>query len=170
MNCLSRQSLLTLAGAAAVLALPFAAAIAYSPKDLAEDPATAVYMKECTACHLAYPPDLLPARNWIAIMTDLYEHFGVDAETGADEITDIQNWLARHASPGKSAFDDGSLILRITDQPWFKRQHETLSAKQVANNPKVKSFAHCDACHQTKIDAAVPLVEFNSDTVSVPQN
>jgi hypothetical protein len=33
-----------------------------------------IYKQECAACHLAYPPGLLPARSWSRIMSGLDKH------------------------------------------------------------------------------------------------
>ena len=34
----------------------------------------ALYIEECGACHLAYPPGLLPVQSWRGIMSDLEDH------------------------------------------------------------------------------------------------
>ena len=36
----------------------------------------AATLKECGACHLAFPPQMLPARSWKKLMGDLANHFG----------------------------------------------------------------------------------------------
>ena len=43
------------------------------------------YTQECTSCHLAFPPDLLPAASWWRILDNLTGHYGTDASivTGA---------------------------------------------------------------------------------------
>ncbi len=41
----------------------------------AENP---LYSEECGACHLAYPPSLLPQASWRGIMDGLADHFGED--------------------------------------------------------------------------------------------
>ena len=38
---------------------------------------------ECGSCHLAYPPELLPASSWRRIMAGLDRHFGADASLDA---------------------------------------------------------------------------------------
>ena len=39
-------------------------------------PRLAAYTQECAACHLAYPPGLLPAASWQRLMGGLGKHFG----------------------------------------------------------------------------------------------
>jgi hypothetical protein len=36
-------------------------------------------LKECGVCHIAYPPQMLPARSWKKIMAGLADHFGENA-------------------------------------------------------------------------------------------
>ena len=35
---------------------------------------------ECSACHIAYPPRMLPVASWEALMAGLKTHFGEDDE------------------------------------------------------------------------------------------
>jgi hypothetical protein len=37
------------------------------------------YLKECAACHIAYPARALPAVSWQSLMGTLNKHFGNDA-------------------------------------------------------------------------------------------
>ncbi|MDH5218993.1 MAG: diheme cytochrome c, partial [Gammaproteobacteria bacterium] len=39
-----------------------------------------LYKEECSACHMAYQPGLLPARSWEKMMDNLADHFGENAE------------------------------------------------------------------------------------------
>ena len=50
---------------------------------LAQAPALPKYQQECAACHLAYPPGLLPAASWQRLMSNLPRHFGTDASLDA---------------------------------------------------------------------------------------
>src|SRR5690606_37122372 len=74
-------------GPLAVLAL--AAAVAASDASRADEPTLSrapllnAYQEECGACHLPYPPGLLPAASWQRIMQDLAHHFGTDASLDA---------------------------------------------------------------------------------------
>ena len=45
-----------------------------------------VYIEECGACHLAYPPGLMPSKSWQKMMGGLSDHFGENAEL--DEETE----------------------------------------------------------------------------------
>jgi len=47
-----------------------------------------LYQQECGSCHFAYQPGLLPARSWSTIMQGLDQHFGENAELGADVVAE----------------------------------------------------------------------------------
>ena len=104
-----------------------------------------VWQNECGACHVAFPPRLLSAASWHAVMSGLDKHFGNDASLDAASTSEIGAFLAKHA--GRSTQDStGKPQLRITETRWFKREHDEVSSR-TWKNPKVKSAANCAACH-----------------------
>lgn len=116
------------------------------------DPKT---QQECSACHIAFPPQMLPARSWQALMDNLGQHFGEDASLAEAERKAITDYLRANAADGAGTRNAGFLIkgiaaadtpLRITETPYWKRKHREVSAAAFAN-PKVKSPANCGACH-----------------------
>ena len=52
-------------------------------------PSNNVWNTECGACHVAYPPRLLPASSWRAIMGGLAAHFGTDASLDPGAAAEI---------------------------------------------------------------------------------
>lgn len=73
-----------------------------APTALADAPRVTVaplprYTQECGACHLAYPPGLLPAPSWKRLMGGLTQHFGTDASLDAASAREISTWLQDHA-------------------------------------------------------------------------
>lgn len=106
-------------------------------------PAHPKWQEECGSCHLAYPPQLLTADNWQRLMQKLDKHFGANAALEPQEVQDISAFLQRHAGRG-SRYSASSL--RITDTPWFSREHDEVSSK-TWSDPAVKSRANCSACH-----------------------
>jgi mono/diheme cytochrome c family protein len=58
--------------AAALAAVVLAPALADS--NLQPQLVLPLYKQECAACHMAYPPGLLPARSWTRIMSGLDKH------------------------------------------------------------------------------------------------
>jgi hypothetical protein len=58
----------------------------------------AATLSECAACHMAYPPQMLPARSWQKIIDNLADHFGEDASLAEPVRTDILAYLTAHAA------------------------------------------------------------------------
>jgi cytochrome c553 len=105
----------------------------------------AKWKAECGACHVAYPPNLLPAESWRALMSGLDKHFGSDASLDAPAAREITDYLVQNAG-GKKFASWGKPQLRITETRWFRHEHDEVSQRDW-DNPKVKSPANCTACH-----------------------
>lgn len=100
---------------------------------------------ECGTCHLAFPPQLLTAENWRRMMKGLDRHFGADASLDAAESAEILGFLEQNAARSP---EHAAPSLRITDTPWFIREHRKVSG-QVWSDSRVRSRANCIACHVT---------------------
>ena len=131
-----------------------------------------LYLDECGACHLAYPPGLLPAQDWSRIMDNLDNHFGDDASLDAESTSLIRTYVLEHAaSPNAGghakAFAAGDpsteSLPRITQTRYFKREHHEIPKKWVTENADVGSFSNCNACHK---DADKGI--FDEDRVIIP--
>ncbi len=114
------------------------------------------YAEECGSCHMAYPPGLLPARSWQKIMGGLDNHFGENAELTPDVAKALNDYLvanaADHASTLRSeritrTLRPDQVPMRITELPFFAREHREVPARISTANPKVKSMSNCNACH-----------------------
>jgi len=105
----------------------------------------ALWQTECGSCHVAFPPRLLSAESWQAVMSGLDKHFGSDASLDAPSAREIGAFLDKNAGSNRYA-TSGKLILRITETRWFVREHDEVSDR-TWKNPKVKSAANCAACH-----------------------
>lgn len=100
---------------------------------------------ECSACHLAYPPQLLPADSWRTMMTQLDKHFGADASLDAKTTAEISAFLQADAGRDKREAT-GKTPLRITETRWFKHEHDEVSAR-IWKSAAVKQPSNCAACH-----------------------
>jgi len=122
----------------------------------------AKWKQECSNCHIAYAPGLLPAESWRKVMAGLDKHFGSDASLDAQENKEITGFLVDNAS---NRWNAPTAPLRITDSAWFKSKHDSHEiSPSVWNNPKVKSPANCGACH-TKAENG----SFNEHDVRMPK-
>ncbi|MHB9119585.1 MAG: diheme cytochrome c [Burkholderiales bacterium] len=95
------------------------------------------------SCHLAYPPQLLTADNWRSLMGGLDRHFGANATLTPQENTEILAYLERYSASGPA---HSATTLRISDTPWFRREHREVAAK-LWTQAAVKSRSNCAACH-----------------------
>lgn len=102
------------------------------------------WQAECGSCHLAYPPRLLPAASWRALMDDLGRHFGTDASVDPATATTIRAFLETNAGRARSPGDEATL--RITQTRWFVREHREVAAR-TWHGASVRSAANCAACH-----------------------
>jgi mono/diheme cytochrome c family protein len=132
-------------------------------------PGWELYASECGSCHLAFPPGMLPARSWSALLGGLEDHFGENAEV--DEATRTQlaqflgSWAADTGGGKRSARTAGGTTpLRITELASWRREHDELSAA-VFERKAVGSAANCTACHR-KAEQGV----FDEDGVRIPRD
>ena len=100
---------------------------------------------ECGSCHVAYPPKLLPAASWRALMAGLDKHFGTDASLDAATAADILTFLEKNASR-RTPETAGKPQLRITQTRWFQGEHDEVPAR-LWKDARVKTPANCAACH-----------------------
>jgi hypothetical protein len=112
-------------------------------------PANERWKSECGSCHLAYPPQLLPAQSWQRLMSQLDRHFGTDASLEPRAAAEIAAFLEKYAGRGAGE------SLRITETRWFLREHHEVSSKSAAN---------CAACHTTAEQG-----DFRSRNIRLPR-
>lgn len=113
------------------------------------------YAELCGSCHFAYQPGLLPALSWERIMAGLEQHYGDRAELSTPDKAAITNYLLNNAAGRVDAgvanrimvLQGGAVPARITGGRLFRDEHDEIPPHMVADNPEIRSFANCDACH-----------------------
>lgn len=115
-----------------------------------------VYKEECSSCHMAYPPGLLPARSWNKIMATLDSHFGDNAELAPESFKQVSEFLLANSADNSdyrrsrkimNSLSENDVPLRISKTPYIVNKHDELPDKLVKFNDKVKSLSNCNACH-----------------------
>jgi Dihaem cytochrome c len=156
-------------GPLAASALAFAAGIVLCTPAAADGdsrtmqlPLLPSYKAECAACHIAYPPRLLPAASWQRLMTQLPKHFGTDASLDAATVTALSTWLSANAAAGRRMAQPPAED-RITRSAWFMRKHDEVPAA-TWKRASIKSASNCVACH-TGADQG----DFNEHNVRIPR-
>ena len=110
-------------------------------------PFTARYQQECGACHMAYPPGMLPNASWQRVMSALDKHYGVDASLDPTSTHEIGAWLKAHAGTYKRVSEEPPQD-RITKSAWFLQKHRAGEVPpEVWKRASVASAANCVACH-----------------------
>ncbi len=122
----------------------------------------AAWSAECSVCHLPYPPQLLPADSWRALMQGLDRHFGTDASLDSKTAATIGAFLEANAGGERSARPDVP-VLRITETRWFRHEHSGKAAA-LWGSGRVKSSADCAACHRQAANG-----DFRKRTLQLPQ-
>jgi hypothetical protein len=126
--------------------------------------ANATYRTECGACHVPYPPALLPATAWRAQMASLSRHYGVDATVDAAAAREIGAFLDASAGSDRGVATTNNEPPRITTSDWFLREHRK-AANAIRTSATVKSAANCGACHP-----AADRGQFDEHIVRVPRS
>lgn len=112
----------------------------------------AAWNKECSGCHLAYPPSILPARSWEALLEKQNDHFGEDLGLDDATVKDLRGFAVSHSAESHvtplawkidSTTPAQSTPLRVTETAYWKRRHHEVSD---AEWNRTKRFA-CDGCH-----------------------
>lgn len=151
------KPLRTLACSTAVVALLVASAAQADRDRFALD--NDAWNTECGSCHVAYPPQLLPAASWDAMFAGLDDHFGSDASL--DTATAAGLLAHARANAGRSV--GGTPPSRITDTRWFRHEHDEIPAS-TWKQPKVASPANCSACH-----AGAERGDYDEDLIRIPR-
>ena len=120
-----------------------------------------VYDEECGACHLAYPPGLLPASSWDKVMAGLADHFGDNAELDPDTTKHLADYLQKEAlRPGKPTVMNEMLRnlpadtpIRITELPAFLAAHEPVAEQMEMATWPEGFLSPCADCHRQAADA-----------------
>ncbi|MDO8788704.1 MAG: diheme cytochrome c [Sulfuritalea sp.] len=129
-------------------------------------PKNAAFEEECTSCHMAYPPQMLHADSWRAMMNGLSKHFGSDASIDEKRRTAITDFLVAH-SGGRKTGDTRDAqckpLLRISETERFAKKHREISAA-TWKRAAIKSPANCTACH-----AQAAAGNYSDHSVNIPR-
>jgi len=113
------------------------------------------WKEECSPCHNAFHPTLLPAASWKRIMDGLNDHFGEDVTLDPATRLEILDYLVSSSAERSTteaskklmaSIKKGEEPLKITDIPYWKDKHSEISP-DVFKRKSVGSEANCLACH-----------------------
>lgn len=129
-------------------------------------PNHAAFKEECSSCHMAYPPQMLDADSWRAVMNGLSKHFGSDASIDEKRRAAITDFLVAHSGGRKASSTrdaNGKPLLRISETAYFQKEHREIAAA-TWRRASIKSPANCTACH-----AQAAAGDFNERSIRIPK-
>lgn len=107
------------------------------------------YVRLCTGCHIAYPPNLQTADAWQAILARLPAHFGTEVPVpaerdGQDLAQYLRNFAGRPGLGVLTGVEPDAVPLRITELPFFAKAHAKVPDRAVQ---RAGGAWRCEACH-----------------------
>jgi len=136
-------------------------------------PMPPIYLKECGSCHMAFPPNTLPAESWKKMMSSLNDHFGDDATINDAAKKEIEAFLVTYAA--ETSHEEASIKfirsigkeippVRITDIPYWKEKHKPIN-QAIYQRSSIKSRINCVACHKL-----AEYGSFEDNDIRIPKN
>lgn len=130
----------------------------------------AAYVAECGSCHNAYHPSLASTATWTAVMANLKDHFGENAELDKANAARIEAYLIANSADHWDTraahllqVTNADQPLRLTSTPGWQRMHHSIPATVFASKT-VGMKGACGSCHS---DAATG--RFDPQAISIPQ-
>lgn len=126
------------------------------------------WRSECASCHLAYPPELLPARSWLRMLSEQDRHFGEDLGL-ADDTLEALRGAAAGAEAGsrwaglalRASVPAGQAPQRITETAFWQERHHRVEPERFKSEA-VTGRHDCEACHRDAQSAIFSPREFRN--------
>jgi protein-arginine kinase activator protein McsA len=117
-----------------------------------------LYKTECSSCHMAYQPGLLPEKSWWKIMSNLDNHFGVDASLDDNDLQTLKNYIYKNSAEKHTNYKRSRKIINslgqnfipdaISQIPYIIRKHHEIR-KSTYKRKEIRGLFNCSACHTT---------------------
>lgn len=107
----------------------------------------AAYREECGACHVPYPAGLLAPADWQTVLANLPSHYGVDASLDATTAQAVARAVGAAPAAGAAASAKPGELPRITQLPWFQREHRNAERRIRRPLPQPVKWSQCETCH-----------------------
>ncbi|MDH5753405.1 MAG: diheme cytochrome c, partial [Deltaproteobacteria bacterium] len=115
----------------------------------------AVWTQECSPCHHAYHPSVLPTRSWEVMLDRLESHFKQNVWLDPETVLEMKDFVRKTSAdtaPGELAawlrvtLDQSQAPQRVTETWYWKEKHHDLGEKEFTTYP-AKGRIECDRCH-----------------------
>lgn len=120
--------------------------------------------KECTSCHMFYPPNLTNKGSQLTMLDNLSNHFGTDASLDDNTLKLVKDEVEKLA-PKTTSFqlEENGRSLHVnesmTTTPRWKHKHEEFNDAWFKEN-KIKK-TDCKVCHQFVEKGTITPFELN---------
>lgn len=127
----------------------------YMPYKGPDLPDSALWREECSDCHFAFHPTLLPRRSWKAIFEQQHKHFGEDLYLEGETYDKLLEFHLKNAAESKLSEPAHKVLifeppdstpLRVTETKYWKHKHEDID-NVYWKSKKVRNKNNCTACH-----------------------
>lgn len=118
-------------------------------------PDNAAWRENCSECHFAFHPTLLPSRSWRKIFETQHEHFGDDLDLDEETLAELLKFHLDNAAESELTeparkilyFTPGTETpIRVTETKYWIKKHEDID-DAYWKHKKVKIKGNCHACH-----------------------
>ncbi|MFN4066826.1 MAG: cytochrome C [Thermosynechococcus sp.] len=97
-----------------------------------------IYLRRCSSCHLAVPPETLPTQAWQVLIQDT-NHYGATLEPIPRlELGPLWNYLRTYSRPLPN---DAQIPFRVGRSPFFRILHPRVEV------PRPVTLDGCAQCH-----------------------
>jgi hypothetical protein len=148
--------------AAAVAAFAFLYLAVLSPRDATARKGEAerfraalkaqAWSVECSGCHLAYPPGILPTASWDRMLGEQHEHFGEDLALSGAKLAVLRDYMLQTPAASWSAWKlqrsaaASGAPQRVSEVAFWRHAHHDVPDS--AFRPPTSAGRHdCEACH-----------------------
>lgn len=97
-----------------------------------------IYLNQCSSCHVAIPPELLPTQTWQQVLSTP-QHYGTTIELPSAFDTELMGRYLRHLS--RSLYEAEPVPYRLYQSRFFKALHPQVEF------PQQPALNTCVTCH-----------------------
>ncbi len=110
---------------------------------------------ECSDCHLAFHPSLLPARSWQRLLDEQDQHFDEELMLDEDVVTELRSFANKNSAEQEAteaAWQINRKIkadespIQITKTAYWLAKHKKIT-QTIWQQKEVLSKSNCSACH-----------------------
>lgn len=127
----------------------------YTPYQQSALPGSELWIEECSDCHSAYHPSLLPARSWETLFKQQNEHFGDDLDLDDSVVAELTTYAIENSAENtmieaawkiNNSIAGDNVPLRITETPYWEDKHNEIT-ELTWEHKEVRNKGNCAACH-----------------------